>query len=223
MEKLSALFGKGSDGLPSCGRGILVIKFDLLDTCPAYKAAGHGLGKMSRVGKKPISIPKEAEVKIENSVISVKGPKGNLSHEIPEGVKLEVSGDNILVTRSSDERRERSLHGLTRTLIANMIEGVTQGFKKELEVVGIGYRAAKSGKTLNLSLGFSHPIIFEEPEGVQIQVDKQIIRIEGIDKCLVGRTASKIRSYKKPDVYKGKGIRYVGEVVKKKVGKTGAK
>ena len=178
---------------------------------------------MSRVGKKPVSIPKEAEVKIEDSVISVKGPKGNLSHEIPEGIKLEVSGDNILVTRSSDERRERSLHGLTRTLIANMVEGVTQGFRKELEIVGVGYRAEKKGEALNLSLGFSHPVVFEEPEGVQIQVDKQNIRIEGIDKCLVGQTASKIRSCRKPDVYKGKGIRYAGEVVRKKVGKTGAK
>jgi large subunit ribosomal protein L6 len=127
------------------------------------------------------------------------------------------------VKRPSDERRERSLHGLTRTLVSNMVEGVTQGFKRELEIVGVGYKAEKAGTTLKLSVGLSHVISFDEPEGIQINVDKQIIRVEGIDKCLVGQTASKIRMFKKPDVYKGKGIRYVGEVVRKKVGKAGAK
>jgi len=178
---------------------------------------------MSRVGKKPISLPKEAKVKIDGSLIYVEGPKGKLSHAVPEGLKMEISNDSIAVTRNSDARRERALHGLNRTLVANMVEGVTRGFKKELEIVGVGYRGEKKGKTLSLSLGFSHPINFDEPEGVQIQVEKQIIRVEGIDKCLVGQTASKIRSFRKPDVYKGKGIRYLGETVRKKVGKTGAK
>jgi large subunit ribosomal protein L6 len=178
---------------------------------------------MSRIGKKPIGLPKEATAIIEDSVISVEGPRGKLSHQIPEGVTIEITDDSILITRNSDERRDRSLHGLTRTLVANMVKGVTQGFTKELEIVGVGFRAEKKDKTLSLLLGFSHPIKFVEPDGVQIQVNKQIIRIEGIDKCLVGQTASKVRSFKKPDVYKGKGIRYVGEVVRRKVGKTGAK
>ncbi len=178
---------------------------------------------MSRVGKKPVSVPKEAKVKIENSVLTVEGPKGKLSHRIPAEISAEITDDSILVKRSSDERTERSLHGLTRALVANMVTGVTEGFKKELEVVGVGYRAEKKDKTLNLSVGFSHPVEFAEPEGIQIQVEKQLIRVEGIDKCLVGQTAAKIRSFKKPDVYKGKGIRYVGETLRKKVGKAGAK
>lgn len=178
---------------------------------------------MSRVGKIPIDLPKGVISKIEDTVVFVEGPKGKLSHEIPEGINLEVADDKIIVTRISDARRERSLHGLTRTLIANMVEGVSNGFKKELEIVGVGYKAEKSGKTLSLALGYSSPVVFEEPEGVQIKVDKQIISVEGIDKCLVGQTASKIRGFRKPDVYKGKGIRYSGEVVRRKVGKTGAK
>ena len=178
---------------------------------------------MSRVGKNPISIPKDVKVNVDGSKISVQGPKGTLSHEIPDGISMEIADENILVNRVSDERRERSLHGLTRTLIANMVEGVSKGFKKQLEIVGVGYRSEKEGKTLKMSLGYSHPVIFDEPEGIQINVDKQVISVEGIDKCLVGQTASKIRSFRKPDVYKGKGIRYAGENVRRKVGKTGAK
>ncbi len=178
---------------------------------------------MSRIGKNPIDLPKEAVLKIEDSVCRIEGPKGKLTHRIPEGINLEVSGSKVIVTRASEERRHRSLHGLTRTLIANMVDGVTRGFKKELEIVGVGYRAELSGNTLTLSLGYSSPVVFQEPEGIKIQVNKQIISVEGIDKCLVGQTASKIRSFRKPDVYKGKGIRYAGEVVRKKVGKTGVK
>jgi large subunit ribosomal protein L6 len=178
---------------------------------------------MSRIGKKPITVPKGVKIKIDGSFLQVEGPKGMLSHTIPSCITVEQGADVINVTRPSDERRERSLHGLTRTLVANMVEGVTQGFKRELEVVGVGYKAEKTGKTLKLSVGLSHIISYDEPEGVQINVEKQIIRVEGIDKCLVGQTASKIRLFKKPDVYKGKGIRYVGEVVRKKVGKAGAK
>lgn len=178
---------------------------------------------MSRIGKQPITVPKGVKIKLDGSLLQVEGPKGRLTHTIPSCINLEQGPDVISVTRPSDGRQERSLHGLTRTLVANMVEGVTQGFKKELEVVGVGYKAEKAGTTLKLSVGLSHVISFDEPEGVQIQVDKQIIRVEGIDKCLVGQTASKIRMFKKPDVYKGKGIRYVGEVVRKKVGKAGAK
>ena len=178
---------------------------------------------MSRIGKKPITLPKGITVKIDNADVFIEGPKGKLSHKVPEGITVQEANQELLVTRASDERRERSLHGLTRTLIANMVEGVTQGFKKELEIVGVGYRAEKSGNALKISLGFSHPVMFEAPQGIQINVEKQIVRIEGIDKHLVGQTAAIIRKFKKPDVYKGKGIRYVGEVVRKKVGKAGAK
>ena len=126
------------------------------------------------------------------------------------------------MTRSSDERNQRALHGLTRALVANMVQGVSRGFTKELEISGVGYRAEKKGKTLTLSLGYSNPVAFEEPEGIQIHVDKQIVRVEGIDKCLVGETASRIRGLRKPDVYKGKGIRYLGETLRRKAGKAGA-
>jgi len=178
---------------------------------------------MSRIGKKPITIPKGVKIKIDGSSLLVEGPRGKLTHTIPSCITLVQEADVITVTRPSDERRERSLHGLTRTLVANMVDGVTQGFKRELEVVGVGYKAEKAGKTLKLSVGLSHVISFDEPAGIHLNVEKQIIRVEGIDKCLVGQTASKIRMFKKPDVYKGKGIRYVGEVVRKKVGKAGAK
>ena len=178
---------------------------------------------MSRIGKKPIAVPKGVKIQKDGDLLKIEGPKGKLAHTIPACITVETGADEILVSRPYDERRERSLHGLTRTLVANMVEGVTQGFKRELEVVGIGYKAEKAGKTLKLSVGLSHVISFDEPEGIQINVEKQIIRVEGIDKCLVGQTASKIRMFKKPDVYKGKGIRYVGEVVRKKVGKAGAK
>jgi large subunit ribosomal protein L6 len=178
---------------------------------------------MSRVGKNPIDIPKAAKIKIEEKAVYIEGPKGKLFQKIPKGINVDLSEDKVVVTRNSDEREQRSFHGLTRTLIANMLHGVTAGFKKELEIIGVGYRAEKKDKTLTMLLGFSSPIVFQEPEGINIQVNKQMISVEGIDKCLVGQTASKIRSFRKPDVYKGKGIRYVGEIVRKKVGKTGVK
>jgi len=178
---------------------------------------------MSRIGKNPIAIPESVKIQKDGAVILIEGPKGKLVHTIPECITVETGTGQIIVSRSSDERSQRSLHGLTRTLVANMVEGVTQGFKRELEIVGVGYKAEKAGKVLKLSVGLSHIINFDEPEGIRINVEKQIIRVEGIDKCLVGQTASKIRMFKKPDVYKGKGVRYVGEVVRKKVGKAGAK
>ncbi len=178
---------------------------------------------MSRIGKSPIEVPKEAKIKYNSPELLVEGPKGKLTHNIPDGINLEISDNQILVSRISDDRNHRSLHGLTRTLVSNMVVGVTKGFKKELEIVGVGYKVEKSGKTLTLSVGYSNPVIFQEPEGVKIGVNKLVVSIDGINKCLVGQTAAKIRSIKKPDVYKGKGIRYVGEVVRKKVGKTGVK
>jgi len=178
---------------------------------------------MSRIGRQPVGIPGGVTVTVDGAVVTVAGPKGKLMHTLPPGITLTAQPNLLTVQRSSDERRERALHGLTRTLIANMIQGVTTGFAKELEIVGIGYRAEKSGKTLRISLGYSHPVVFDEPEGISISVDKQIIRVEGIDKCKVGQTAAVIRKFKKPDVYKGKGIRYVGETVRKKAGKAGAK
>jgi large subunit ribosomal protein L6 len=178
---------------------------------------------MSRIGKQPITLPRDVKVRFDAPVISVQGPRGSLQHTVPAEIELEIGAEAINVRRTNDERTARSLHGLTRTLIANMVEGVTKGFTKELEVVGVGYRAEKAGATLKMSLGYSHQIGFDEPQGITISVDKQVIRVAGIDKCLVGQTAAKIKRFKKPDVYKGKGIRYVGEVVRKKAGKAGSK
>lgn len=178
---------------------------------------------MSRIGKQPIALSSDVKVKFDKPVIRVEGPKGKQTHEIPGEIELDISDSEILVKRHDDERKSRSLHGLTRSLVANMVEGVTKGFKKELEVVGVGYRAEKSGKTLKLTVGLSHTVEYDEPEGITINVDKQMISVEGIDKCLVGQTAAKIRSFRKPDVYKGKGIKYAGEVLRRKVGKVGSK
>lgn len=178
---------------------------------------------MSRIGKQPISIPAGVSVTLGQPGIEVTGPRGHLSHVVPPEIAVAMDGDTITLTRHSEDRRSRSMHGLTRTLIANMVQGVSDGFRKQLEVVGVGYKAEKTGSTLNLSLGYSHPIGFDEPTGISITVEKQTITVEGIDKCLVGETAAKIRRFRKPDVYKGKGIRYAGEVVRKKVGKAGSK
>lgn len=157
------------------------------------------------------------------SLVQVEGPRGKLQQAIPGEVTVEVADGQVLVKRESDNRIQRSMHGLTRTLVANMVEGVSQGFTRELEVVGVGYRAEKSGKTLNLNVGLSHQVNFPEPDGINISVEKQVIRVEGIDKHLVGQTAANIRKVRKPDVYKGKGIRYLGESVRRKAGKAGAK
>jgi len=178
---------------------------------------------MSRVGRLPIVVPPEVRVNLQGTVITVEGPKGKLQHVIPDGLKVDVADKSISVARLSEQNKIRALHGLTRSLIANMVAGVTQGFKKELEIVGVGYRADMSKNVLNLTLGYSHPINFPLPQGISGRVDKQVITIEGIDKGLVGQTAAKIKRLRKPDIYKGKGIRYLGEVIKTKVGKSGAK
>jgi len=178
---------------------------------------------MSRVGKLPVTVPQGVRINLQGVVLQVEGPKGKLQHEIPPGLKIETADNKITVSREVEQKKVRALHGLTRTLIANMVCGVTQGFKKELEIVGVGYRADISSNVLNLTLGYSHPIKFPLPEGITGKVDKQVITLEGIDKGLVGQTAAKVRRLRKPDSYKGKGVRYLGEVIKTKVGKSGVK
>ena len=178
---------------------------------------------MSRVGKVPIPIPKDVKVKLTDSTLEVVGPGGRLTQRISPKIEVSIGSEQIVVRRPNDQRTSRSLHGLTRVLIANMVTGVTQGFEKMLEIQGIGYRAGLQGNTLRLNLGFSHPVLFRLPEGIKVEVERQTqIKVQGIDKQLVGSVAAKIRSFKPPDPYKGKGIRYTGEYVKLKVGKAKA-
>ena len=180
---------------------------------------------MSRIGKMPIAIPAGVTVTIaENNKVTVKGPKGTLERVFPSDMKIEVEGSEIKVTRPNDLKREKSLHGLTRTLINNMVVGVTDGFEKKLEINGVGYRAAKSGKKLNLTLGYSHPVEMEDPEGVETVVDgTNVIFVRGIDKEKIGQYAAEIRDKRRPEPYKGKGIKYADEHIRRKVGKTGKK
>ncbi|MBI2369932.1 MAG: 50S ribosomal protein L6 [Deltaproteobacteria bacterium] len=179
---------------------------------------------MSRIGKLPIAVPAGVRVALQDSTVQVEGPKGGLSRVLVPEVEVEVAEGQIRVRRRNDERRARALHGLTRTLLANMVQGVTQGFEKVLEIGGVGYRADVQGRVLNLSLGFSHPVRFPIPEGIQVEVERQTtVRVRGIDKELVGQTAAKIRAFRPPDPYKAKGVRYSGEQVRRKVGKAGAK
>lgn len=177
---------------------------------------------MSRVGKNPIVVPDKTKVEIKASTVTVTGPKGSLSREIHPEMKAAVEDNHVIVTRPSDIKRHRALHGLTRALLNNMVIGVTEGFRRELEVIGVGYRAEMRGKHLVLYLGYSHPIVFSAPDGVTVSTpakDNKIV-VEGIDKELVGQCAAKIRSLRMPEPYKGKGIRYVGEHVRTKAGKT---
>jgi large subunit ribosomal protein L6 len=178
---------------------------------------------LSRVGKKPISAPSGVKVKIDQNEVCVAGPKGELKREIHPSLKVEMCENEIVVSRSSNSKFHKSLHGLSRALIANMVEGVTNGYRKVLEIQGIGYKAELKGKKVNLSLGFSHPILFAPPEGIKIDVEgSNKILVSGIDKELVGLVAAKIRSFRPPEPYKGKGIRYEGEFVRKKAGKAAA-
>ncbi|MDD5045227.1 MAG: 50S ribosomal protein L6 [Candidatus Omnitrophica bacterium] len=178
---------------------------------------------MSRIGKKPIDIPDKVKVEIKDSTVFVEGPKGKLSQGLPVSIIAEIKEGKVSLKRTSELKKDKSLHGLMRTLILNMIKGVTTGYTKELEVVGVGFKAQMQGKNLNMTLGFTHPVIFTSPEGIQITTPKQTqIVINGIDKELVGRTASIIRDVYPPEPYKGKGIRYAGEFVRKKVGKAAA-
>ena len=176
---------------------------------------------MSRVGLKPIPLPDKVTVKVDGVQVSVEGPKGTLSLELPEGITVEPEESQIVVRRASEHRRQRSLHGTFRSLIANMITGVSQGFSKELEIQGVGFRAAVKGKELDIALGRSHPILHPIPDGITVTVTNNTkIRVEGIDKQAVGQFAAEVRSYHPPEPYKGKGVRYVGEYVRRKEGKT---
>lgn len=180
---------------------------------------------MSRIGKKPITIPNGVTHQLNDNKITFKGPKGELSFSINPRVQIAIEGNVINVKRASEDKIDRSLQGVTRTMIANVIEGVTKGFSKQLEIQGVGYRAVMSGSKLVLSLGFSHPIDYIPPSGITITIDaekKNILTISGVNKEVVGEVSAKIRSYRKPEPYKGKGIRYVGEYVPRKAGKAAA-
>ena len=178
---------------------------------------------MSRIGRMPIAIPSGVTVEVaENNKVTVKGPKGTLERVLPEAMDIKVDGEEVVVSRPNDLKKNKALHGLTRTLIYNMVVGVTEGYEKKLEVNGVGYRAQKQGKELVLSLGYSHPVEMEDPEGIETVLDGQnIIIVKGIDKEKVGQYAAEIRSKREPEPYKGKGIKYDTEVIRRKVGKTG--
>ena len=179
---------------------------------------------MSRIGRAPIAIPNGVTVKLENNVVTVKGPKGELVREFNQDMIIEVEENVLTVKRPSDNKDHRSLHGLTRTLISNMVIGVTEGFTKTLEISGVGYRAAKAGNKVNLSLGFSHPVEVEPPTGISLEVPApNKIVVSGINKEEVGAMAAKIRGYREPEPYKGKGIRYKGEQIRRKEGKKASK
>lgn len=179
---------------------------------------------MSRIGKKPIQIPDKVKVNVENSKITVKGPKGELHFDMPAGIEFQIENNELIFSRTSEEKKVRALHGLTRALTANMITGVTSGFHKNLKIEGVGYRAEMRGKNLMLSLGFSHPILVVPPQGIEISAPTATaMTVSGADKQLVGEVAARIRLLRKPEPYKGKGIRYEGEYVRRKAGKTNTK
>ena len=180
---------------------------------------------MSRIGKQPITVPGGVDVTIDGADVTVKGPKGTLSRSVPGAITVRKDDGVLVVERPDDQRENRSLHGLTRTLVSNMVVGVTDGFSKELEIIGVGYRAeALSPTQLRLALGFSHPVIMDAPEGITFEVPTQTrIIVKGIDKEVVGQVAANIRAVRKPEPYKGKGVRYLGEKVLRKAGKTGKK
>ncbi|MEO1515280.1 MAG: 50S ribosomal protein L6 [Bacteroidota bacterium] len=184
---------------------------------------------MSRIGKAPIALPSGVEVKVSPAkVVTVKGPKGELSQQIDADLTVEVENGQVELKRPTDQKRHRSIHGLYRSLIANMVEGVSNGFTKELQLIGVGYRANNTGQLLELILGYSHPVMFYVPDEVKVETVSEkgkppLVRLTGIDKQLVGQIAAKVRSFRKPEPYKGKGIRYMGEHIRRKAGKTAAK
>ncbi|MDD4370244.1 MAG: 50S ribosomal protein L6 [Anaerostipes sp.] len=180
---------------------------------------------MSRIGRLPIEIPAGVEIKIEEgNKVTVKGPKGTLEKCLPVEMTIKQEGTELIVTRPNDLKKMKSLHGLTRSLLANMVTGVTEGYQKTLEINGVGYRASKKGKEISFNLGFSHPVSMTDPEGIETEMDGQnIIHVKGIDKEKVGQYAAEIRDLRRPEPYKGKGIKYADEVIRRKVGKTGAK
>ena len=179
---------------------------------------------MSRIGKKPIAIPKGVTVKVVDGAIEVKGPKGQLRQAHPGGINFEMADGHLVAKTASEDPALGALHGLSRSLVANAVTGVTEGFKRELDIVGVGYRAEVRGKQVVFALGYSHPVVFDVPQGIDIAIDKQThVTVTGVDRQLVGQVAANIRRLRKPDPYKQKGVRYTGEQLKKKTGKTGAK
>ncbi len=179
---------------------------------------------MSRIGKKPILIPENVEVEINDTLVRVKGPKGQLSRVIPSGIKVKRENNEIIVARTSESKLCKSLHGLVRTLLFNMVKGVTEGYEKVLEMVGIGYRAVKKGNDLEIFVGYSHPVLIKKPEGIDLEVPSpNTIIVRGIDKEEVGRISAAIRAVRKPEPYKGKGIKYQGELIRRKAGKASKK
>jgi large subunit ribosomal protein L6 len=179
---------------------------------------------MSRIGKKPITIPAGVKVTLDSNVCCVEGPKGKLEYSLHDNSEVAVEANTITVSRKDESKLSRSVHGLTRTLISNMVDGVTKGFEKKLEIHGVGYRAALKGKDLDLSLGFSHPVVVAPPAGIEFAMEgNTVIVVRGIDKQLVGQTAANIRKIRQPEPYKGKGVRYAGEKIVRKAGKTGKK
>jgi large subunit ribosomal protein L6 len=177
---------------------------------------------MSRIGKKPITVPKGVTVSLKGAEIAVKGPKGELKRAVAPLVKVAVAGTEVTVTRDKNDTATRAQHGLMRALVQNMIVGVTTGFERKLEINGVGYKAEIAGEKVTLSLGYSHPIVFALPKGVTAKVDKNVLALSGIDKELVGLTAAKVRAFRPPEPYKGKGVKYLEENIRRKVGKTGA-
>ena len=179
---------------------------------------------MSRIGKKPIPVPKGVTVNVGQGTVEVKGPKGTLKQLVPPGITFELKGAELVAQPSSDDQALGKYHGLARSLMANAVTGVTEGFKRELDIVGVGYRAELKGQQVIFALGYSHPVVFDIPKGIDVAVDKQThITVTGVDRQLVGQVAANLRRLRKPDPYKQKGVRYTGEVLKKKAGKTGAK
>lgn len=180
---------------------------------------------MSRIGKQPVSIPEKVEVKVANNRVDVKGPKGSLNFNFPSQVSVEVADQAVNVSRKGEDRISRSMHGLSRNLIANMVKGVSIGFVKELDINGVGYRAEVKGKELHMALGYSHPVIYPLPEGISAEVDakRTKITLSGIDKQLLGNTAAKVRSFRPPEPYRGKGIKYATETIRRKEGKSAGK
>lgn len=175
---------------------------------------------MSRIGNTPVSVPDGVTVEVDGSRVAVQGPKGEIEHRFHPDMEIRLEDGEVTVSRPTDRPRHRSLHGLTRSLIANMVEGVTEGFRKSLEIRGVGYRAVKKGRNVELNLGFSHPVLFEVPEGVEVEVENPtLLHVSGVDKQLVGEVAARIRNVRPPEPYKGKGVRYVGEEVRRKAGK----
>jgi large subunit ribosomal protein L6 len=177
---------------------------------------------MSRIGNTPVDIPSSVTVTVTADTMSAKGPKGQLSRPLPSHVEVTVDGDQVKVSRVNDSKPARARHGLTRSLLQNLVTGVSEGYTKSLEIIGVGYRAQSKGNVLELSLGYSHPINYEIPAGIEIKVQKTVIHVHGMDKELVGQTAAEIRRFRQPDAYKGKGVRYVGEHIRLKAGKAGS-